>query len=128
MKVPLTKLSHIVVLSLSLASCKTKDQGRSDFITQRAMKDLATGMRLNHSGEEPPKQLEKMTPKELFEYMDSIDLIYYDSWLGHNEIVDAWGNPFKISTNSLHFTIKSAGRDQTHGTEDDIIERTLISP
>jgi hypothetical protein len=51
------------------------------------MSDLATGLRLGLRGEDAPKNFERMSPEELFEYMDSANLIYYGSWLGQKKFV-----------------------------------------
>ena len=75
-----------------------------------------------------PKDIEAMTPKEPFDYIDSIGLTYYDSWLGQKEIRDAWVNPFKITISSSDFVIESPGKDKQYGTKDDMAETFLISP
>ena len=124
----LPRFIGIVVLMISLTSCKISEKGRGKPLTQRAMSDLATGLRLGLRGEDAPKNFERMSPEELFEYMDSVDLIYYGSWLGHKEVRDAWENSFKIRIRKHDFTIESPGKDRAYGTEDDMTATFLISP
>lgn len=76
------------------------------------MINLARGIRQGLWENEKLGHFEKMTPKELFDYMDSVGLIYYDSWLGKKEARDIWGNPFKISIRENDFTIESPGKDK----------------
>jgi len=60
-------------------------------------------------------------------YPDTLDELIPQYLTSYNELIDSWGNKFKLATDEeMNKTITSAGRDGVMGNSDDIQRRLQL--